>query len=76
MKVGWIEQKFCICGPNRNFGPLRLCAARHYTIFPLGCQQAIYTKISFDFGENVFVKNAQKIPLNRAGFRKFCVSSL
>lgn len=28
------------------------------------------------FGENVFGKNAQKIRLNRAGFRRFCVSSL
>ena len=33
MKVGWIEQKFCICGPDRNFGAARLCAARHYTTF-------------------------------------------
>ena len=49
MKVGQIEQKFCICGPDRNFGAARLCAARHYTTFPPGCQQSIYTKISFDF---------------------------
>lgn len=73
MRGCWIEQKFCICGPDRKFGPARPRPARHYTTFPSGCQQVIYTKISFDFGENVFGKNAQKIRLNRAGFRRFCV---
>lgn len=60
MKVGWIEQKFCIWTRSVKLGAARPCAARHYTTFPSGCQQAIYTKISFVFGENIFGKNAQK----------------
>ena len=39
MRGCWIEQKFCICGPDRKFGPARPRAARHYTT-PAGvCQQ-------------------------------------
>lgn len=49
MKVGQIEQKFCICFRSVKLGPSRPRPARHYTTFPSGCQQAIYTKISFDF---------------------------
>ena len=77
MKVGWIEQKFCICGPDRNFGAARLCAARRIkTIIPHRGQlvnRQFIQKFRLIFGENVFSKNAQKIPLNRAGFRRFCV---
>ena len=38
------SQKFCICGTDRKFGPLRSVAARHYTRSAARCQQAICTK--------------------------------
>ena len=72
MKIGWIEQKFCICGPDRNFGAARLCAARRILtiIIPqatANVNRQFIQKSHLIFGENVFVKNAQKNPAQSSG---------